>query len=302
MADRLTAATAMMILSLLVVNAVWGLTSNEETLLSSALSRVMPLGYWIALGLLAIVAVAVFGVISRVVALQAFAFMLLGYLLGVVISRYAYQAIEPRGGIPLRSYSDMLLALWERNFLLWPAAPMLVVYLVFLKGFDSSPLRFGSWRVQPRDVERGEKGISWVAQMGLFMGFVVFPLAVFMQSTVGFAPVTSGTMFVFMIPVAVLALFNAFTEELLFRGFIQSSFTIYLGSTAGIVAQGVFFAFHHWGASPNLIAGLPTAIILCGLGIYWGHSVRATGGLGWAICAHALVDMTYFSAHFVRSD
>ena len=61
----------------------------------------------------------------------------------------------------------------------------------------------------------------------------------------------------------------------------------------------VFFGFHHWGSSPDAVAGLGTAIVTSALGILWGRSVIATGGIGWAVCAHALVDIAFFSAYFV---
>ena len=101
------------------------------------------------------------------------------------------------------------------------------------------------------------------------------------------------------LPIAMLALFNGFTEEFLFRGLIQPALIDFLGKWPGLVFQGLFFGFLHWGSSPELIAGLPMALAATALGILWGYSVICTRGIAWAVLCHAMADFAFFSAYFV---
>jgi len=55
------------------------------------------------------------------------------------------------------------------------------------------------------------------------------------------------------------------------------------------------FGFLHFGASPSLIANLPMAVILVLLGALFAKSALETGGLGWAICPHTVLDVAALS-------
>lgn len=43
------------------------------------------------------------------------------------------------------------------------------------------------------------------------------------------------------------------------------------------------------------------AVLLVFAAIWMGQSVLETGGLGWAIAFHAMLDFVFFAAHFVSS-
>ena len=268
------------------VSAIWGLTSPKDTLVSGLLRELGSLAAWAVGPAVLSGVVALFAARRGNRGLLAASAMLFAYLAGVAVSRYAKLWVNPPGGIPLQDLGDAGRALFERSFLLIPALPMLVVaYLVCRQDL---PFRFGNWGVG-----------NWHRSYLLALLLIGLPGFFMMQSTVGFAPIKNGTLWPALLPVLALALLNAFTEELLFRGLIQTPLVAYLGAGWGVLLQAAFFAIHHWGASPSLIAGAPMAIILLFAAIWMGRSVLETRGLGWAIAFHALLDFVFFAAHFV---
>lgn len=294
---RLAAVAGLLFATWVGINAVWGLTSARDTLVSSWLRGVLPLDVWVwaVAGLL--LAAVVFSFAYRSVGLAALVVMLGAYFVGVLASRLGYAAIEPRGGIPIDEFTDLLNFTWERSFILYPAIPMLAVYWMFKQGDATNPLRFGNWSASTRLLRAGERQKPWKAHMLEWALLVALPLAIVMQLSVGFAPITSGRLFVFFLPVLYMAFFNAFSEELIFRGLLQPSLIRYVGPGLGIWLQGIFFGIHHWGSSP--VPSFPIAVVIVFLGVIWGKSAYETRGLGWAVIAHMLVDFAFFSAHFV---
>ncbi len=289
-------AAAALIVAWLGVNAAWGLTSAEDTLVSGWLRRAASLEVWLG-GAVALLAGAVaLAAGRRKRGLLAITGMLCAYLTGVAASRFAYDVLDPRGGVPFDHYNDVLFAVWERSFLLYPAIPMLAVYLLVTDPNSRFAFRFGDWRA-PARFFRERAQMRWSGHLLFWLVVIVAPMFVLMQVQVGFAPITSGRLFVFLPAVIVLALFNAFTEELIFRGFVQRALLAYLGPAAAVLLQAAFFGIHHWGSSP--VPGFATVAITFLFGAVWGLSVLQTRGLGWAVCCHTLIDMTFFSAHFV---
>ncbi len=294
MSRRALGIGLLLLLTWLAVNGVWGLTSARDTLVSGLERQVAPLAAWVAAPALALFVVAVLAGRRRDRGLLAISAMLLAYLLGVVFARYAKLAVDPPGGIPLQGLADGARALFERGFILLPALPMLAVGLFFHR--EELPLRFGDWGARAGS---GPGPQTWGRSMLWALVLVGLPCFLLLQSTVGFAPVRNGTLWPALVPVILLALFNAFSEELLFRGLIQTPLVEDLGARPGVLLQAAFFAIHHWGASPSIAAGAPMAILLV-IAAYWmGLSVLGTRGLGWAIAFHAILDFTFFSAQFV---
>lgn len=285
------------------VNAVWGLTGPRDTLLSGIERQVAPLAVWVAIPMMGLVLVAWLAGRRRERGLLAASTMLLAYLAGVVVSRCAKLAVDPAGGIPLEDLADAGRALFERSFLLIPALPMLVVGYLLCR--EELPFRFGDWRAKlPRraSAETTEGSRTWRDATLWALLLVGLPGFVLMQSTVGFAPVKTGTLWPALFPVLALALLNGFAEELLFRGLIQTALVSYLGAQWAVLLQAIFFAIHHWGASPSLIAGAPMALLLVLAAVWMGRSVLATHGLGWAVCFHVMLDFVFFAAHFVPTN
>lgn len=294
---RLAAAAGLLFATWVGINSVWGLTSARDTLVSSWLRAMLPLDVWVWVVGALLLATAVFAAAYRSMGLAAFVAMLGAYFVGVLVSRMGYAAIRPRGGIPIDEFTDVLNFTWERSFILYPAIPMLVVYWLMKPGGATYPFRFGNWNGSTRLLREGERPKSWKAHMLEWALLVALPLAVVMQVSVGFAPMTSGRLFVFFLPVLYMAFFNAFSEEIIFRGLLQPSLIRYVGPGFGIWLQGIFFGIHHWGSSP--VPSFPIAVIIVFLGVIWGKSAYETRGLGWAVIAHMLVDFTFFSARFV---
>ncbi len=294
MSRRALGIGLLLLLTWLAVNATWGLTSPRDTLVSGLERQVAPLAAWVAAPALALFVVAALAARRRDRGLLAISAMLLAYLLGVVFSRYAKLAIDPTGGIPLRGLADGARALVERGFILLPALPMLGVGLFFYR--EELPLRFGDWSARAGS---GPGSQTWGRSMLWVLALIGLPCFLLLQSTVGFAPIRSGSLWPALVPVILLALFNAFSEELLFRGLIQTPLVEDLGVRPGLILQAVFFAIHHWGASPSIAGGAPLALLLFFAAWWMGLAVVATRGLGWAIAFHAILDFTFFSAQFV---
>lgn len=300
MGQRVLGTGLLLLAVWLGVNAMWGLTSPRDTLVSAFERELAPLPAWVIGTAVVLVSVLLVAARRNQAQLRAVSAMLLAYLAGVVLSRYAKLAIDPPGGIPLESLADAGRALFERSFVLIPALPMLAVGRLMCR--DNLPLRFGDWRASASsDTSAGSAGAAGAWDRSLLWAFlgIGIPGFVLMQSTVGFGPIKTGTLWPALVPVLGLALFNAFSEELLFRGLIQTPLVEYLGAVPGVGLQAIFFAIHHWGASPSVIAGAPMAVILVFVAIWMGRSVLATGGLGWAVALHAILDFVFFSAHFV---
>lgn len=283
---RVLGVGVLLLAAWLAVNALWGLTSLSDTLVSGLLRQIGPLALWAAGPAALIGAVALFAARRGNRGLLAAVVVLFAYLAGVAISRYAKLWVQPPGGIPLQGLGDAGRALFERSFLLIPALPMLVGASLLCR--EELPLRFGHWSVR-----NWRRSLLWALLSIGLPGFLL------MQSTVGFAPVKNGTLWPALLPVLALAILNAFTEEILFRGLIQAPLVAYLGARWGVLLQAAFFAIHHWGASPSLIAGAPVALILFVAAIWMGRSVVETRGLGWTIAFHAMLDFDFFAARFV---
>ncbi len=283
---RVLGAGLLLVATWLGVNAVWGLTSPQDTLVSALERRVAPLAAWVAGPALVLTLTAAVASRRHGRGLLAIAAMLLAYLLGVAISRYAKLWVDPTGGIPIRTFADGGRALFERSFLLIPALPMLVVVGFLCR--RELPLRCGDWTAG-----NWRRSLLW-ALLGVGLpGFLL------MQSTVGFGPLRSGTLWPALLPILALALLNASAEELLFRGLIQTPLVAGLGAGWGVLLQAAFFAIHHWGASPSPIAGAPMVLLLFFAALWMGRSVLDTRGLAWAIAFHTTLDLVFFAAHFV---
>lgn len=280
----------------LSVNAVWGLTSPDDTLVSGLLRSAGPLWVWpvvVGAGLTATCARSVWAGNKPSAALTG---MLAAYLIGVAVSRVAVGGLALPG---LRGPAEVLGWAVRRSFLLVPAIPMLLVYLWLDRRPAHYPFRFGEWTPVTRLLSSGDTERTWSRQFGVWLLLAIAPLALLMQAAVGFSPVSNGTLWPYLMPLAGLALLNASAEEVLFRGLLQPVLVQRLGAPGGIAVGAVFFGMHHFGSSPSPLAALPTLLITAWLGLVWGKSVHETRGLGWAVLTHASIDLAFFSAFFV---
>lgn len=202
----------------------------------------------------------------------ALALMLFAYTVGVTASHLAKQTLDP---------SHVLV---DRSFLLIPALPMWIVAKRLRAGLVY-PLKVGDWSAAC-DLSLLPVR-TWAAALGPAVLFLALPSLVFFQLSVQFEPVTTGRLWPLLPKVLSLSALNGLAEELLFRGFLMVPLVGLLGARSGIWLQALFFAIHHWGASPGLLAGLPVALLVTLLGLLLGRSALATGGIGWAVALHA---------------
>ena len=90
-------------------------------------------------------------------------------------------------------------------------------------------------------------------------------------------------------PVLSLVLFTGFSEELLFRGVLQSAATRILGPRAGIVLIAAMFGALHIGWHSALDVVFVTAV-----GLYFGWVVHRTGSILGVTLAHGLANVVLF--------
>lgn len=292
-AHRLTwVVVGLLALTWLGVNASWGLTDPGDTLVSAWLRTIRPVEEWLLAVTVILAGATVLAARQRNRAMAVFGAMMLAYLGGVWLAGALDSQVTVRGSLAFRRFT-------ERSFQLIPAVPMLGVWCASRGSVNY--LRWGSWTGPSSVATMGDRSLTWRVLLFAWLAMVALPAAFVMQAQVGFAPWLNGSAWGALAPLSTLALLNAFIEELLFRGLIQSSLVAAVGSPAGVWLQAVFFGIHHWGASPGLAAAFPMAVLTVCLGIVWGRSVLETKGLGWAICAHATLDLGFFLVQFLPS-
>jgi membrane protease YdiL (CAAX protease family) len=189
--------------------------------------------------------------------------------------------------------------------LLWTASILLVAiplwYLTFGRRDSTTrlPFRWGDWSVAARDMSRKQTPQPY--SRSLVGGYLLVVVIVFVlvQAGTGFRPLRSGALITLWPAICLSAIANAVAEEAVFRGVLQPMFLRVGGVAAGLWAQGALFGLVHWGASVGVLAALPTSLAI-GLGsVMWGKATLETGGLGWVIVAHAMMDVAVMSAYFV---
>jgi membrane protease YdiL (CAAX protease family) len=179
---------------------------------------------------------------------------------------------------------------------------MIAVWLlVFARdrgAWPSLPFRIGDLTVRVRSSSKAPMQPIWRELVGGY-GAVCLILFFVMQANVGFRPIVNGTLWPLLPAIVIAAIINALAEEVIFRGLVQPAFIRASGIAAGLWMQGLLFGLMHWGVSVGMLAALPVSLLI-GLGsVYWGKTVLDTGGLGWVIIAHAMIDVCVMSAFFV---
>lgn len=162
-------------------------------------------------------------------------------------------------------------------------------------------LRLGNWRALGRDFTHRSKPETYVQSILGFLAFAVV-LAIVVQMSVELKPLLGGYLFSLLPALAIAAIANAFAEELIYRGVLQSAFVHAAGLARGIWICSLMFGLLHWGLSVGMLTALPTSLLIGVGSVFWGKSLRDTGGISWAIAAHSLVDFAVMSAYFVPAN
>lgn len=295
---RVLVAAVLLMIAWLSVNAIWGITSTEPTMIASWLARVAGLGSWAGLLTATIAAALGYGVYRRTRSLAGLSLMLLAYLAGVAAGEALRDLAQ--AGI-LAGMAGWTGVLADRAFLLFPVLPMLAAAWLTDRNLARYSLRVGRWSGTDTSNSAVNATRRWGPWLGIWMLAIFLPLVLMMQASVNFMPVTSGHLWPALVPLTALALLNAVGEELVFRGLILPSLIPLAGTTPALWLQGVFFGLHHWGSSPDPVSGLPMAVVLTFVAYLWGRSVLQTRGLAWAVLTHMSLDCALFWAHFVPS-
>jgi len=250
------------------------------------------------------VAAAALAALWRNPRVAAGAAIVAGFLAGHLLYAWLYGQLGIRIVVPIRQFADALNFSAAR--LLWAGAILATTLPVWYlsvgrmrEGAQRLTFRWGDWSVEARDFSAKQPPQSYTRI--LIGGYLLFVVILFLlgQAGVGFRPIRSGALLALFPGILVLAAANATAEELVFRGVMQPAFIAVGGIAAGLWAQGALFGLVHWGTSVGALAALPVSLGI-GLGsVMWGKSVLETGGLGWVIVAHAMIDVAVMSAYFV---
>lgn len=90
-------------------------------------------------------------------------------------------------------------------------------------------------------------------------------------------------------PSLLLIVFTGFTEELAFRGLIQSTATAYLGVWPGILYTAIAWSVLHMGWSSGL-----DVLYVFGVGVVWGWIRYVNGSILGVVLAHGLANVVLF--------
>jgi membrane protease YdiL (CAAX protease family) len=250
------------------------------------------------------VALVALGAVVRRTKFASGAAIVAAFLAGNLLYEQLYVLSGLRFPIPLTQFSDALHFSAAR--LLWAVAALATTLPVWFATFGrqrnelaSLTFRWGDWSVAARDFSSKQPPQRYGRM--LLGGYLVVMLLLFllMQASIGFRPIRSGLVIALLPGILVCAVANSLSEELLFRGVFQPAFMRVGGIAAGLWAQGAFFGLVHWGTSVGVLAALPVSLGI-GLGsVMWGKATLETGGLGWVIVAHAMIDVAVMAAYFV---
>ncbi len=252
----------------------------------------------------AAIVLAALGLLLRRKRFAGAATLVAGFLAGHALYDLLYPHAGLRITIPLTTLADGFHFAGAR--LLWAVCVAAVMLPLWYLTFGRSPgtpqrltLGWGDWSVAARDFSAKQPPQPYARS--LVRGYLLFVLILFvlMQLNVAFRPLRSGALLALLVPILVSAVANASAEELIFRGIIQPTFIRLGGIAAGLWMQGALFGLMHWGTSVGVLAALPVSLAI-GLGsVTWGKAALETGGLGWVIFAHALIDVAVMAAFFV---
>jgi uncharacterized protein len=240
---------------------------------------------------------------TRAPRLAGAALMVFAFLVGHLLYAWIYPRLSARLNLPFLQNTDALgFAAARLVYGVALVAPMLLAWwLAFARqpGWPRLAFSIGDFRVAVRDVQAAAPPIP--AGRALLTGYALFCVILFivMQANVGFGPVRNGTLWPLLPAIGLAAVTNALAEEVIFRGLIQPAFIRAGGVAAGLWMQGLLFGLMHWGMSVGVLAALPVSLLI-GLGsVVWGKIAVDTGGLGWVVLAHMMVDLCVMSAFFV---
>ena len=227
--------------------------------------------------------------------------ILLVYILATWGSRAWQDTVSfPQTNFPFQEFADAFGALYYRAFFLLPLVGLFLVHRFVCSRDVMLPFRVGQQRATSTRLflQKGN-GNAWTTVLVRFVLFVSLPIAILLQVTVGFEPVTSGKAAIFSGPIVLLAFFNAFAEDAIFMGFILPVLIPLVGAGRAILMIGLYFGLLHWGAAPDIISGLPQALSIGVFATIGAKNVVETRGLAFAVLAHASVDVAIFLSHFI---
>ena len=297
--------TLLALTAMIGINAVWSLTDDDPTLIGGWLAKAAPLFFWAfaSAGTLAVVGVFNYrrtATAGERVWMGAVAWLLLAFLIGIGGTEWLRSALPLPPSTRLNDFADPLVWLLHRSFFLMAAVPVFICWRWLGIGSGTSAWRrLGDWNVTTRFVRPGAKKRSWRWHFIAWTLFPILPLTLFFHAQLDFALITSGRLFLFLVPIIVMAFYNSLAEELIFRGILLPAFADRIGVGKAVWAQAVLFGLLHFGSSPAPLGAVAVFLGTTFLGVYFGKSVVETGGIGWAVGAHLLADFTFFSAQYI---
>lgn len=268
---------------------------------SEALHAALPASVWFwgSLGLVLLLAVVAWVRGAR--AQAAGIAVVAAFLLGEIPYGWLAGLIPGDFDIPLRGWGHLWGFAGSRlSWLAGLAATMWVVVRVFPAPVRVQPLLVaGDLAAAGRDTSATRPPMAWwrvlVGPYAIFCAVALVAL----QSSVGFAPITSGALLRGLPMVLVAALVNATVEEYIFRAFLMPAMLRIGGVAAGLWGQAALFGMMHWGLGVGVLAALPVSLGIGFGSVLWGKAALDTRGMLWVVLAHTMIDVAVMSAYFV---
>ncbi len=122
-----------------------------------------------------------------------------------------------------------------------------------------------------------------IAMTGFFLGFIDYSL---LKPSPMIASLTPEA---FLIPAAIMLIFTGFSEELIFRGLIQTHAEKITGNLYGLIFASTLFALMHigWKSPPDLL-------FVLGVGLFYGYVFQKTRSLTGITLSHGITNIMMF--------
>lgn len=154
-----------------------------------------------------------------------------------------------------------------------------------------------------------KKSILFDCSIGALSWLVIYPFTLFIdqvidyvllvfweikqvpdQAAVSFLKLVMTEPFYLVLTIISIVIFAPITEEILFRGILQSFLKKFFGSISAIFLSATFFAFFHY-TSNQMVANIPIIVTLFSLGLMLGFIYEKQNSLFAPITLHASFNM-----------
>jgi len=174
---------------------------------------------------------------------------------------------------------------------------LLAVLLLTRYNRDELFLRWGSIKakVEPEPLPTLDDGKTW-RWVGIRWGagiiLITFLVLALQNGTLWILGLELHTVLIVIPVILLMAAFNAFNEEFVFRAAPLSELREGVGKRQALFLMGAVFGISHFYGTPS---GIPAVLMGVFLGWFLGKSMFETRGIGFAFTLHFILDVIVFT-------